>query len=68
MTHTPNLKLRKEERLAIFQDVKLRIQDGEDADDIAKAVVLCIDEILTERQGLLDGKGVNGPLFRRVEE
>jgi len=64
--------LGKEEKIAIFQDVRDRIEGGQSSSDIARDVVACIDEHLKDKESEAYGhtnpklKGGKGG-FRRVE-
>lgn len=49
--------LQKEERIAIYQDIKDRVMNGATPDDIGKAVVACIEEILAEKEKEAYGGG-----------
>jgi hypothetical protein len=42
--------LNQEEKLAIYQDVKLRVIDGATPDEIGKAVVACMNQYLEEKE------------------
>ena len=60
--------LTKEQRLAIYQDVKNRVVDGMTPDGIGKAVLACIEEHLKEKEGEAygDSGSAVGKGFRRV--
>lgn len=45
-----SFRLKDEEKRIIFQDVKNRIETGASSDEIAEAVVGCIDEHLKEKE------------------
>ena len=69
-----SFKLTKEEKLAVFMDVRNRIVDGTSPDNIGKAIVSCIEEHLSEKEELaygeespIVGKGAKGGGFRRTE-
>jgi hypothetical protein len=47
--------LTKIERVAVFQDVRQRVLQGTSADEIGKAVLACLDEILSEKEELAYG-------------
>jgi hypothetical protein len=65
-------QLSKEEKISMYQDIKDRVINGATPDDIAQAVLLSIQEYLTEKQAEAYGE-VNSKLkggrgkFRRVE-
>lgn len=60
--------LSKDDKIAIYQDVKLRVIDGATPDDIGKAVVACIDEFLKEKENEAYGQTApNKGVIRRVE-
>lgn len=42
--------LDKEQKIAVYQDVKHRVIDGATPDDIGKAVVACINDHLAEKE------------------
>lgn len=66
--------LDQEQKIAVYQDVKLRVVDGATPDDIGKAVVACIEQHLAEKEEEAYGS-VNPKLkgdkkkggFRRVD-
>lgn len=64
-----SLKLQQEEKIAIFQDIRDLIKSNQSPNDISKSVILCIEEILQEKEDILNGK--IGPnlkgTFRRSE-
>ncbi|MFA5757972.1 MAG: hypothetical protein WC942_01145 [Clostridia bacterium] len=69
VTNHVSFSLSKEEKIAIFQDVKMMIQDQISLDLIAGSVINLIEEILKEKESMVSGK--TGPKlkgFRRVEE
>lgn len=63
--------LTKEQKIAIYQDVKQRVVFGATPDDIGKAVVACIEEHLKDKEN--EAYGAEGSpaktvgSFRRVE-
>ncbi len=63
--------LSQEEKIAIYQDVKLRVIDGATPDNIGKAVVACMEQYLAEKEdeayGLTNSKLTGKGGFRRVE-
>jgi hypothetical protein len=62
----------KEEKIAVFQDLKCRLEDGQDPAEIARDVLACMEEHMKEKQAEAYGetnsklKGGKGK-FRRVE-
>jgi hypothetical protein len=62
----------KEEKVSIYQDLKFRLQDGQDPDEIARDVLACMEDHMKEKQAEAYGesnsklKGGKGK-FRRVE-
>jgi hypothetical protein len=65
--HVP-LKLSKEEKIAIFQDLKDRVKSGSSPDEIARDVILCVEDILKEKEDEITGKvGPKMHGFRGVE-
>ena len=62
----------KEEKIAVYQDLKCRLEDGQDPDEIARDVIACMEEHMKEKQAEAYGesnsklKGGKGK-FRRVE-
>lgn len=64
-----DLSLKKDEKVAMYQDIKMRIEDGQSPDDIARDVVLSIESLLIERAKRAKGKtGPKSPIFRRVDQ
>ena len=64
--------LSKEEKIAIYQDVKFRVIDGMTPDAIGKAVVACMEEHLKQKEDQAYGaelvtKSGKPPAFRRAE-
>lgn len=66
--------LDKEQKIAVYQDVKHRVIDGATPDDIGKAVVACLEQHLREKEAEAYGKEnpkLKGDLkkggFRRAE-
>jgi hypothetical protein len=67
-----SFSLSTEEKMAIYQDVKFRIQDGNTPDQISKDVVACMEEHLKEKEqeayGNTNSKLKGGKnKFKRVE-
>jgi hypothetical protein len=62
----PNYKMSQKEKIAIFQDLRSRIQDGGDANDIALSCVQMMEEYMLEKQEVAKSPTKNGPVFRRV--
>lgn len=67
-------ELTKEEKLAIFLDIKDRVVKGVSAEDIGRAVVACMQDYLKEKEDLaynadveVVGKGAKGGGFTRVQ-
>ncbi|MCK9567684.1 hypothetical protein M0R72_01885 [Candidatus Pacearchaeota archaeon] len=62
----------KEEKIAVYQDLKGRLEDGQDPGEIARDVLACMEEHMKEKQAEAYGetnsklKGGKGK-FRRVE-
>ena len=62
-----SLKLKSEEKLAIYHQIKERVIKGATPDDISKAVIACLDEHLEEKEKEAFGKELSKGLIRRVE-
>jgi len=62
----------REEKISVYQDLKDRLKDGQDPDEIARDVLACMEEHLKEKETEAYGetnsklKGGKGK-FRRVE-
>ena len=62
----------KEEKIAVYQDLKGRLEDGQDPDEIARDVLACMEEHMKEKEAEAYGesnpklKGGKGK-FKRVE-
>jgi hypothetical protein len=62
----------KEEKIAVYQDLKCRLEDGQDPDEIARDVLACMEEHMKDKEAEAYGdsnsklKGGKGK-FRRVE-
>jgi hypothetical protein len=62
----------KEEKIAIYQDIKGRLEDGQGPNDIARDVLACMEDHMKEKQAEAYGeansklKGGKGK-FKRVE-
>ena len=63
-----SFKLKKEEKIAMFQDIKSRVIDGSTPEEIGRAVIACMEEVLEEKEAEAYGKaGRKIGLIRRVE-
>ena len=62
----------KEEKIAVYQDLKCRLQSGQNPDEIARDILACMEEHMKDKQAEAYGesnsklKGGKGK-FRRVE-
>lgn len=63
-----SFSLTEDEKLSIYQDVRLKVINGETPSNIGKAVVFCIEEILREKEKEAYGEELKpGGVFRRTE-
>ena len=64
-----DLTLKPVEKQAFYHDVLHRLRSGDSPENIARDVLACVDELLTDKQDESTGKkGPSGPIFRRVSE
>jgi hypothetical protein len=64
-----SFKLTSEEKLAMYTDIRTRIEDGESPSNIARDVIACLDEFLNEKQDeAYNTKGPQKGMIRRVND